>query len=88
MIMYLDDAKVIRHFGARPEIGKLMSCLPKKRVSVRIKWSLTKLDYVVDDDVLVRPTVALKCLGKGKWEVLVAEEHRSYAELWLLDNCQ
>ena len=87
MIMYLNDAKVIRHFGSHPERGRLIRGKVKK-VTVGVRWSLPKRDYEVDDDVLVRPTVALKCLGKGKWEVQVEAQYRQLAEQFLIDNCQ
>lgn len=86
-VMYLNDAKVARHFGVRPHLGRR---LPHKlkRVTVGVRWSLPKRDYVPDDNVLVAPTVALQCLGRGKWRVSVADEYRAYAVNWLADNCQ
>ena len=85
-IMYLNDAKVIKHFGSHPERGRLIRGKVKK-VTVGVRWSLPKRDWEPDDDVDVHSVLALKCMGKGKWEVLVAEEHRSYAEWWLMDFC-
>ena len=85
-IMYLDDSKVFKRFGSHPERGRLIRGKVKK-VTVGVRWSLPKCDYEVDDDVDVHPTIALRCVGKGKWEVLVAEEYRQYAETWLVDNC-
>ena len=86
-IMYLNDAKVVKFFGCRPELGRALSSVIVKRVTVGVRWSLPKLKYEPDDDVLVRPTVALKCLGKGKWEVHVEAQYRQLAEQFLIDNC-
>ena len=87
VILYLNDKKVCRYFGAHPERGRPLPGNRRKRVTVGVKWSLPKKDYLPDDDVLVRPTVALKCLGKGKWEILVEATYRDRAIDWLVDNC-
>ena len=86
-IMYLDDRKVIRHFGAHPERGKFLPGNMWKRVTVGVRWSLPKLDWEPDNDVLVRPTIALICKGKGKWEVKVEPQFREQAEQFLMDHC-
>jgi len=93
-LMKLDSKKVYRRFGAHPERGKPLSFLPKEKVSVGVKWSLPKKDYVVDHDVLVAPCVTLKRHGGkdgGKspmWEVTCKAKCRHAVEVWLLEQCQ
>lgn len=87
MILHLNDGKVAKFFGPHPERGRVLPGAPKKRVTVGVRWSLPKMDYVPDDDVLVAPTVALKCLGRGKWEVKADREHLQRAVDWLVDRC-
>jgi len=84
--MYLNDAKVTRHFGKRPDLGKPIKGFIKK-VTVGVRWNLPKGCYEPDDDVDVAPTVALKCVGRGKWQVFVEEQYRGHVETWLLDKC-
>lgn len=84
--MYLDDRKVLKQFGQRPWIGKRLLGKVKK-VTVGVRWSLPKKDYVPDDDVLVQPTVALTAIAKGKWRVTVEEKYREEAERFLMANC-
>ena len=86
-IMYLNDGKVCKYFGPHPERGRLLKG-KVKRVTVGVRWSLPKLAYEDDDDVLVSPTVALKCISRGKWEVKVDPAFRELAERWLMDKCQ
>ena len=87
-ILYLDTKKVVRLFGSRPELGRIIGgASPARRVTVGMKWSLPKKDWVPDDNVSVRCTVALKNMGKGKWVALCQERHRSYVEWWLVTHC-
>jgi len=90
--MCLNVKKVYRHFGRNPEKGKPLNFLPKERVTVGVKYSLPKKDYVPDKDVLVAPCVKLKLVEKGPlqrvWEVTVLERCRPAVELWLQQNCQ
>ena len=87
MLMYLNDAKVAKRFGTRPDLGKIIPGVGVKKVTVGVRWSLPKMDYEPDDDVVVRPRVALICKGKGKWEVLVEPQFREAAERYLMDFC-
>ena len=97
-LMKLDSKKVYRRFGAHPERGKPLSFLPKEKVSVGVKWSLPKRSYVVDNDVLVTPCVALKRkthirdslynAAWDNWEVQVSAKCRHAVEIWLTENCQ
>jgi hypothetical protein len=91
--MRLNDKKVYRHFGKNPEKGKPLSFLPKEKVTVGVKYSLPKKDYVPDKDVLVAPCVRLKPMVKGPilervWEITVLERCRPAVELWLMQNCR
>jgi hypothetical protein len=91
--MRLNDKKVYRHFGRNPEKGKPLSFLPKEKVTVGVKYSLPKKDYVPDKDVLVAPCVTLKPMVKGPllervWEITVLERCRPAVELWLMQNCR
>lgn len=84
--LWLDNAKVARLFGSRPERGHPMRLLGIKKVTVGVRWSLPHKDYVPDDDVLVVPAIALKNIYQNFWQVLVADEYRIVAEQWLLDH--
>lgn len=91
--LILDNQKVLRRFNGHPERGAACYALPKKRVTVGVKWSLPKKDYVPDDDVHVTPHVALKFLkrypnGLSKWQVIAAKEHLPKAVEWLLSTCK
>jgi len=83
---YLDDRKVLKFFGTRPWMGKRLPG-KVKRVTVGVRWSLPKKDYVPDDNVLVQPCVVLSPLGKGKWRVTVEDQFREEADRYLSDNC-
>ncbi len=92
-LMRLNDKKVFRHFGRNPEKGKPLNFLPEVKVTVGVKYSLPKKDYVPDKDVLVAPCVKLRPMEKGRilnrqWEVTVLERCRPAVELWLQQNCQ
>lgn len=86
--MRLSDAKVYRYFGPHPERGKPLSILPKEKVTVGVKFSLPKKDYVPDKDVLVTPCVTLKRQTKNYWQVEVLAKCQHTVEQWLLDHCQ
>lgn len=58
-VMYLSDAKVAKRFGPKPHLGRALPCLPKKRVTVGMRWNLPRKQFEPDDDVYVKPTVAL-----------------------------
>lgn len=85
--MYLSDAKVAVRFGSRPWMGKLLPMTDKKRVTVGIKWSLPKKDYIPDEDVLVTQCVALRCIKKGLWEVSCSEMIREQTVNYLIRFC-
>lgn len=87
MILYLSDKKVAKIFGAHPERGRVLPIVMKKRVTVGVRWSLPKMDYEPDDDVMVQPRIALQCVGKGKWKVIAAPEYLERAVNWLVDRC-
>jgi hypothetical protein len=84
----LEDAKVYRRFGLRPELGKPLPFLQKEKVTVGVKWSLPKKDYLPDKDVLVTPCVALKRVARGYWQVEVLARCQHEVEFWLLENCR
>lgn len=91
-VMILRDAKVLKHFGAHPERGKPMRMLALKRVTVGVRWSLPKQDYVPDDDVLVTPSVALKPVshpvkGCRTYHIQCEPRHLEKVTMWLADNC-
>ena len=87
-ILHLDDRKVIRRFGKRPDLGCIIGgASPTKRVTVGVRWSLPRKKYEPDDNVLVRCTVSLTCIGKGRWKAQCQESHREYVEWWLVSHC-
>lgn len=86
MILYLNDKKVAKHFGAYPERGRFIPSTVK-RVTVGVRWNLPKGCHEPDDDVLVRPVMALKCLGRGKWKLSVEPQFHEKAVSFLCDNC-
>lgn len=87
-ILQLNPRKILRHFGQRPELGKALPCLPKKRVTVGVRWSLPKKDYVPDDDVRVPRRVALQHVQGDRWRILCEEEHWPAVMRWLMTNCR
>lgn len=87
-IVELDARKVLRQFGMHPERGKALPCLPKKRVTVGVRWSLPKRDYVPDDDVRVNRMVALQNVGGNRWRVLCEEAYWSAVRSWLFTYCR
>ena len=92
-LMKLDNKKVYRAFGPHPERGKPMNFLQKQQVTVGVKWSLPRGQYIADRDVLVSPCVMLKRVtigGAGNshvWEVNVSRKCRAAVESWLMDHC-
>ncbi len=86
-LMHLNAKKVFRQFGRSPERGKPLNFLPKEKVTVGVKFSLPKKQWVPDDNVLVAPSVKVRPHG-GMWEVTVARHHRKAVEHWLQANCQ
>lgn len=87
-LMQLDDVKVYRRFGPNPERGKPMPFLPKEKVTVGLKFSLPKKQYLPDKDVLVSPCVTLKRQEKGLWQVEVLTRCQGTVEEWLVENCR
>jgi hypothetical protein len=88
MIMYLNDVKVARCFGSRPDLGRVIGGMsPSKRVTVGVRWSLPRKVYEPDDNVIVRCAVALICKGKGKWEVKCDPRHTEFVREYLMGRC-
>jgi hypothetical protein len=87
MNLFLRDQLVLKHFGKRPYLGKPLSHLPKKRVTVGVKWSLPKQSWVPDTDVLVSPTVALKKINTDFWEATCEACYWNEVHAWLIENC-
>lgn len=86
-MIQLNDAKVARYFGSHPERGRRMPHLGKVKVAVGVRWSLPKQDYVVDDNVLVTPCVALICAKRGHWHVKCEPQYRERVLKWLKEKC-
>lgn len=86
--MLLDDSKVYKRFGRHPEYGKALPFLPKEKVTVGVRWSLPKKNYVPDDDVLVTPTVSLTKIKPGLWRVACMKKHWTRTEAWLIEYCR
>lgn len=86
-VLMLNDAKVGKRFGLHPERGVPLPWTSKKKVTVGMRWSLPKRDWVPDDNVLVQQHVKLKMLRKGSWMVTCPRRHAAAFELWLTDNC-
>lgn len=86
--IFLTDVKVYKRFGRKPELGRALPFLPKKKVTVGVRWSLPRKDYVPDTDVLVTPSVALKRLSKDFWEVQCDAVHWPKVQSWLCDWCR
>ncbi len=92
----LYHGKVAKHFGAHPERGRPIPPILMKRdkVTVGVRWSLPKRDYVPDDNVLVRPVVALKFKSGSHarawswWEVHCEPIYWPQVEMWLIDHCR
>jgi len=93
MRLILNTQKVLRAFNGHPERGVACHWLPKKRVTVGVRWSLPHKDYVPDDDVHVTPHIALRLIrrhpdGMSEWELIINPEHRQQAVEWLLLRCR
>jgi hypothetical protein len=86
-VMHLNDARVCRRFGAHPERGHTIQFAPKKKVTVGVKWSLPKGDYMPDTDVLVAPHVSLQCIQRGMWRVKCDAKYREMVSQYLVDYC-
>lgn len=86
--IWLNDIKVYKRFGRKPELGRPLPFLPKKKVTVGVRWSLPRKDYVPDTDVLVTPSVALKRLSKDFWEVQCDAAHWPKVQNYLCEVCR
>ena len=86
----LDPKKVLRQFGPRPDLGKGMPCLPKKRVQSGFRWvsifgKMVARRYELD----VPRRVALQNVGGKKWRVILEDEkHWPAVMRWLYENCK
>lgn len=89
-LMRLDPRKVYRQFGVNPERGRPMPEWGKVKVTVGMRFSLPRKQFIPDDDVWVNPTLALKQRNGDPrlYEVFVDQKYRNKAELWLIDKCQ
>lgn len=87
LVMFLDDRKVIKHFGPNPERGRVIRGATK-RVTVGMRWNLPRQQWEPDDNVLVQAVVAMRRVKRGKWEVKVEPIFQRHAEQFLRDNCQ
>ena len=86
--MFLNSRKVAKRFGAHPERGHIIQQVPKKRVTVGVRWSLPKRDFEPDDDVLVKPHVVLKCDGRdGRWLITCESRYQNHVSTYLMDWC-
>lgn len=86
-VMYLNDKKIAKRFGAHPERGHKIPFVGKKRVTCGVRWSLPKRDFEPDRDVLVQPHVVLVKLYNGQWRVTCEGKHRQAVERFLCDYC-
>jgi len=86
-VLWLNDKKVAKRFGAHPERGHNIPLAQKKRVTVGVRWSLPKRDHEPDDDVLVTPHVVLKKSTEGCWMVTCERKYYGNVSTWLADNC-
>jgi len=85
----LNDAKVVKRFGAHPERGHKIQGVSKKRVTCGVRWSLPKRRHVPDDDVLVAPHVTLHpATLPGWWNVTCETKYREKVTMYLVDHCQ
>lgn len=89
-LMKLNHAKVYKQFGRNPERGKPLPYLQKVKVTVGLKWSLPKKQWLPDKDVLVTPCVTLKRADdrSNYWVVTTLWKCRPAVELWLQQYCQ
>ena len=90
-VLQLRTSKVAAYFGPHPERGKVIPWLGVKKVKVGVRWSLPKRDYVPDDNVNVRPSVALRlwCAGNDgldHYRVSAPPRHWPAIEQWLIDK--
>ncbi len=99
--IFLSDALVYKRFGRDPSRGKILPIMPTMRVTAGTKWSLPHKARIPDNDVLVRPTVALHKMpgriktkmtnGKPEMSLWVADvDERWWPRVseWLTDYCR
>lgn len=86
--MYLNPRKVVKRFGSNIGKGVRIAGLPKKRVTVGVKWSLPKRQHIPDDDVHVDPMVLIKPTPvKGHFLITCEARHRPAVSSFLADHC-
>jgi hypothetical protein len=85
---YLSENKVWKHTNRTNTIQgvDIKFKTPQKKVTVGVKWSLGKRDYVPDTEVLVDPVMNLKWAGVGIFQVTVEKQYLQAAQSYLLDN--
>ncbi len=95
--IYLNDALVFKRFGRNPGRGKILPFAPTMRVTAGTKWSLPHRARIPDKDVLVKPSVALRRLAKGRakdpkgavlWEASADPRWWPMISGWLIDYCR
>jgi len=89
---YLSVTKVIKHFGAHGERGKVMNFLPVQKVTAGTRWNLPSRSYIPDDDVHVHPTVSVSIYrwegsGRAYWRICCDKRYWLAVHTWLRDNC-
>lgn len=84
--MYLNDTKVFKQFGRYPEHGKAMRSLGVIQTTAGIRWHQWAGKFK-PNPTDVSPTVALKRLKPGCYEVVVNPKYEEAVSLWLMDNC-
>jgi len=87
--MKLNASRIVKRFGAHPERGHNIPHVQKKRVTVGVKWSLPKRDYVPDEDVMVQPHVVLRRsrVQQDYWHITCEKKYRAHVTTYLLDYC-
>lgn len=85
-LLWLNPQKVMKVLGNNPRRGVAFKA-PLKKVTVGMKWSLPKRDYVPDTDVLVKPMMKVIPNSNGSYTITVDKKYHQAAMDYLVDNC-
>ncbi|SRR5260221_7829985 len=85
--MTLHPAKVVKQFGPNLVRGFRIPYVTSQRVTVGVKWSLPKRDYVPDDDVLVSPYFTIIKGPDKKWIINCQQHHVATVHDYLAAKC-
>lgn len=84
MLRELNDGLVVKHFGTHPERGVPIPGLKNTVLRKRDRKMFERERDAVDTQ---SPTMSLRRLSTGFWEIVCDARFRHHADFWLLDHC-